>query len=222
MPRLEAVVVAERQRPRPDERHLAAQHVDHVRDLVDREAAQDAPDHGDARIVADLEERPRRLVRVLERRLLAGCPLHHRAELEHPEALLAEPDAHVGVENRAARGELDEQRDQKPQREPDEQDRERDDDVEDPLHGPLGTGEDRRAKLEERQALARNVLAPLDQELGRARRDPHLHPSAVRGLGDLEQALVGQARVGDDQLVQLGVASSCSTSAPGETSPTNS
>ena len=57
----------------------------------------------------------------------------------------------------------------------------------DALHGPLRAGEDRRPQLEERHALARHVLAALDQQLGRPRRDAHLHAAAVRSLDDLEQ-----------------------------------
>ena len=93
MPVLEPLVVAHRQRARPDERHLAAQHVDHVRHLVEREPAQEAADAGDARVVANLEERARRLV--LRARAPSCCRSasgDHRAELEHPERLLAEPD----------------------------------------------------------------------------------------------------------------------------------
>ena len=41
VPVLEHVVVALGQRARPDERHLAAQHVDQLRQLVEREAPQD-------------------------------------------------------------------------------------------------------------------------------------------------------------------------------------
>src|SRR4051812_7135561 len=99
MPRLEQEVVASRERPRADERHLTAQDVDHVRDLVEREAPEEAPDVCDTRVVTDLEQRAARLVRLLQCLLLAVCPLEHRAELEHPELLLAEADARIGVED---------------------------------------------------------------------------------------------------------------------------
>src|SRR5664279_6221677 len=54
VPGLEALVVAQRQRARADEAHLAAQHVPELGQLVDREAAQDAADRRDAGVVADL------------------------------------------------------------------------------------------------------------------------------------------------------------------------
>ena len=44
VPVLEAVVVALRQRARADERHLAAEDVEQLRQLVDREAPQHAAD----------------------------------------------------------------------------------------------------------------------------------------------------------------------------------
>ena len=67
---------------------------------------------------------------------------------------------------------------------------------------PLRSGEDRRAQLEQRHALPRDVLAALDQQLGRPRRDPHLHAAAVRRFDDLQQPLLGQAAVRDEKLVE--------------------
>ena len=72
VPVLEQRVVAQRQRPRADEAHLAAQDVEHVRELVEREAAQEPPDARHARVVADLEERALGLVLALELGLLLG------------------------------------------------------------------------------------------------------------------------------------------------------
>src|SRR5437763_16032218 len=66
VPFLEAVEIAQRQRSRAHERHLAAHDVRELRELVEREAAQEAPDGGQARIVADLEDRPGLLVERLE------------------------------------------------------------------------------------------------------------------------------------------------------------
>jgi hypothetical protein len=44
VPALQPVEVAHRQRPGADERHLAAQHVEQLGQLVEREAPQDPPD----------------------------------------------------------------------------------------------------------------------------------------------------------------------------------
>ena len=60
VPVLELLEVALRQRPRPDERHLPAQHVDELRELVERVAPQHAPDARLARVLADLEQRAAR------------------------------------------------------------------------------------------------------------------------------------------------------------------
>jgi hypothetical protein len=141
VPRLEPAVIPQRQRPRADEGHLAAQHVDHVRDLVEREAAEEAADTGHAWVVTDLEERARRLVGPLERRLAVGGAGDHGAELEHREGLLSEPDAVVGVEDGAPRGELDRERDQEPDRKPEHDHDRGDHEVEDPLDHPVGAGQ---------------------------------------------------------------------------------
>ena len=102
MPVLEQAVVPERQRPRPHEAHLAAQDVDDLRNLVQRETPQDPPHPGDPRVVSDLEQRPAGFVRCLELRLPLGRAGDHRPELEHPELVLADPDPGVDVEDRPA------------------------------------------------------------------------------------------------------------------------
>ena len=62
-------------RPRADQRHLAAQHVDEVRQLVERGAAQERADARDAR-VAGVDREPRAdVLRAVD----------HRAQLEHVE-----------------------------------------------------------------------------------------------------------------------------------------
>ena len=71
--------------------------------------------------------------------------------------------------------------------------------------------------------MSGDVLAALDQQLGRARRDTHLDAAAVRLVDDLEQASLVEPGVRDDQLVEAcAVASISSTSGPVATSPTNS
>ena len=99
VPVLEPLVVAQRQRPRADEAHLAAQHVPELRQLVEREPAQDARrrvvTRGSSRI---LNSGPSASFARLELGLPLGRARDHRAELEHPELALAEPDAPVAVE----------------------------------------------------------------------------------------------------------------------------
>src|SRR5512134_3657573 len=66
VPGFEPLVVADRERAGPDQAHLAAQHVQELRQLVERELAEQAADAGDAGIAPDLEQRPGRLVPLLE------------------------------------------------------------------------------------------------------------------------------------------------------------
>src|SRR3979490_64465 len=81
MPVLEHLVVALGERAGAHERHLAPEHVPQLRELVEREAPQDAADARQARVFADLEERTRRLVELFEIGLdLLGVGMH-RAEL---------------------------------------------------------------------------------------------------------------------------------------------
>src|SRR5439155_4705999 len=87
VPGLEVLVVAERQRPRADEAHLAAEHVPELRDLVEREAPQERADRGHARVFPDLEQRPVGVGRGLELCLAAGRVGLHRPELSVPESV---------------------------------------------------------------------------------------------------------------------------------------
>ena len=100
------------------------------------------------------------------------------------------------------RVELDRRRDQQPQRQSDEDDDPADDEVERPLHDPVRAGEDRRAQLEERDALAGHVLAPLHEQLGRPRRQPHLDAGPMRDLDDLEHGLLVEVALVQDHLVR--------------------
>ena len=55
MPGLVLLDFVRQRRPRPDERHVAAQHVPELRQLVEAGLAQNVPDRRDPRIVGDLE-----------------------------------------------------------------------------------------------------------------------------------------------------------------------
>ena len=93
--------------------------------------------------------RPRSL---LEARLQLGRVGDHRPELEHRELPLADADPAVDVEDRAARAELDRERDQQPERQEEHRTSDADGDVEGALDRPVPTGEDGRTQLEERRA----------------------------------------------------------------------
>ena len=202
MPRCEQLVVAERQRAWADEAHLPAQDVEHLRQLVDREPAQHPPDARHAGVVTDLEERSARLVGVLELALALGRAGDHRPELEHAELALADSHAPVDVEHRAARVELDRACDEQPERQPGDPDGSRHHEVERSLDGPVRTRQHRRPQLEQGHALARHVLALLDEKLGRARSEPDLDATAVRRLHHLEHPALVEITLAQDQLVQ--------------------
>ena len=72
-------------RPGPDEAHVALEHVEQLRQLVEAGAAQDVADAGDPGVDGELEQRAGALVVGLH----GGQPGlgvdDHRAELEHPE-----------------------------------------------------------------------------------------------------------------------------------------
>ena len=99
MPFLEELVVALGQRPGTDQRHVAAEDVHELRQLVDRPPPQKATDRGHARIAADLEDRPALLVARLELGLAAVGVGVHRPELQALERPAADAGAHRAVDH---------------------------------------------------------------------------------------------------------------------------
>ena len=186
---------------RPSGAHLALQHVEDLRDLVEREAAEEPPDARDPRVLTDLEECALRFVLVLELGLELGCARDHRAELQHRKVALSDTDAAIDEEDRTARIELDRKRDERPYGKPDHDDERTDEKVESALDRPVPASEHGWTQLEERRTLARDVLATLHQELRRVGREPHLDPLAVRQLDDLEHRPLGKVGLREDQLV---------------------
>ena len=176
-------------------------HVHDLRDLVEREAAQEPADARDARVVADLEEGALRLVRVLEPGLERRRIGDHRAELQHPELALADADPTVDEEHRPTRVELDRERDEHPHREADDDHEHAPDEVEATLHRPVPSGQHGRTELEERRALTGHVLAALHEQLGRVGRETHLDPLPVRLLDDLEHRSLVEVGLREDDLV---------------------
>src|ERR1700751_6426602 len=98
-------------RPRSYEAHVAPQHIEELRQLVQTELAQEAPDWRDAGIVFDLEENAIALVGRGQRCLHAVRADHHRPEFPEPEypALFADALGHRECLSR--RSQLDEHTD---------------------------------------------------------------------------------------------------------------
>src|SRR5262249_25009137 len=86
---------------RPDEAHFATEHVDQLRELVERQPAQEPPDRRPPWIIGHRPDGAAQLLRVLL----------HRTELPDAEYPAIEPHALLTVEHRTSRGELDQQRD---------------------------------------------------------------------------------------------------------------
>src|ERR1700693_695164 len=113
MPRFVEFKLVGQSRARPNQAHLAAYHVDQLRQLVDAEATEPAADGGYALVVRELEyalaARP-----VLRCRLALANPLpnvvamrgivvrrSHRAQFEHVEGPPAHSDARLAEQDRA-------------------------------------------------------------------------------------------------------------------------
>ena len=124
----------ERRRSRADERHVAAQDVEQLRELVEARRAQEPSHPRDPRVVRDLEVRRRQHAEVCELGLELLRVGEHRPELQHPEATAVAPGAGLGDEHRPRGVQPDRQR-------ADEDDRDRDDeqdDAEREVQEPLG------------------------------------------------------------------------------------
>ena len=98
-------LVAKR-RPRADHRHVAANDVPELRQLVERQAPKDAADTGDARVAA---------IDCVAGAELLGAD-DHRAQLEELEVRAVLADARLAVEHGPAILELDRERGEREQR----------------------------------------------------------------------------------------------------------
>ena len=100
------LVVGQRVRPRPDQRHLPAQHVQELRQFVDVRPPQDRAHARHARIVADGLAKPgARIIHAV-----------HAAEFQHLDRLVVEAEARLAEQRRPARLEPDQRRDHDEQR----------------------------------------------------------------------------------------------------------
>ena len=101
---------------RPDDAHLSPQDVEQLRCLVEAQAAQDAPNPGDSRVAAELENRLPKLVNGDQTREPLLCIGHHRAELVHAKRSPTPTSPHLRKNDRTGRLELDRQGDERKQR----------------------------------------------------------------------------------------------------------
>src|SRR3954453_2949013 len=160
--------IGDRQRARTDQRHLTAQHVDQLGQLVERCAPQPAPQPGDPRIDGHLEQLPARvpvqLVETGPQRLGVAA---HRAELPHRELPPTPPGPGLPEDRRPGAGEPDGKRDRHQHRRENDQGDQRHQPVEQRLRHAAATRQLRFVDVQQRQ--------PADR--------PHAQP----GTGDIDQ-----------------------------------
>ena len=202
------LVLGEDDRARPDERHLALQHVEELRQLVEAGAPQEGADPSDARIVRDLEH-PRiatgREVHVQVRELVLprlGVG-GHRPELEDPEDLLRPAATRLAEEHRPLRVELDHDGEHEHDGREDQQPERRDDEVEAALQEPR-----RPREPERRQAHQRNALDRVDADAGtedveEPGDDVDLDVEVLDLADESERLVVAIVREGDDHALDV-------------------
>ena len=143
--RLEQLRLVRHARPRADERHVALEDVDELRQLVQAEPAQPAAGRGHVRRLVELVEAARvgggggvhdRLhIVAMDGDVSVGA---HRPELEHRERHHPAPEPVLAEEHGPARVELDRERDDREQRRDEQQHEERAHDVDDALDDAAG------------------------------------------------------------------------------------
>ena len=156
-------------RTRADDRHVAAQDVPELRQLVEVEAAQPAADRRAPRVVVAGPDR-------------AGGVLGafvHRAELVDLEGAAVESHALLRVEHRAPRSPADERRDDE-QREPeDEQRRAGDQDVDRPLEQAVEAAQRHVVQADDRHAVEVLEARPQRDELQQVGHDVNVDAFAA-------------------------------------------
>ena len=127
-------------RSRPDDAHFAAEHVPHLRQLVEAELAEHPADAGDARVVAELlvalplQPGRGKAVQVPAEQQVGTAV--HRAELPGGEPPPVASDPPVAVQRRAGARTLNQRRDAQQKRQADGERDDRHHDVQQSLHRP--------------------------------------------------------------------------------------
>src|SRR5215813_2580631 len=95
--------IANRQRARANDAHIAQQDIDQLRQLIDARAPQPLPDSSNSRVVLDFEDRPTLLVQVLDVLHARFGIDTHRPEFEHAKTPLAQTNALLYEEDGSGR-----------------------------------------------------------------------------------------------------------------------
>src|ERR1700681_788754 len=112
---MESLVIPDGKRPRAYQAHVAFQHVEKLRKLINAGLPQELADACDARIVLYLEHRAARLIQVLDFPLLLFRVCHHGPELVQVKPFLVEADPFLDEEHWPLRSELDDKTSQQEQ-----------------------------------------------------------------------------------------------------------
>ena len=186
------------QRPRPDQAHLAAHHVEELGHFVEAPLAQHSAHARDARVALDLEHGSRILVQlgqVVAQLLGLGV---HGAQLEDAERHAAAPHALLPEEHRPARVEFDGERKQADQRQGDGREHAAHQQVEDALDDGVEARHLDVGHVEQGDALDVVHGGLRAQDLEQARHDVHAHAAVGAGAHHVEDLLVASARESDD------------------------
>ena len=196
MPGLVLLELVRERRARPDERHVAAQHVPELRQLVEARLAQEASDRRDPRVAGQLEERgsrraaawPLALMNCADELAMKGVVrVHvHRAELQHRERLHRSARPAPAEEDRPAGLQLHQRGDQQEQRRQQHQERRAAGDVQ-PSLDRAGDGTAGRSQRKRDGIGRRRLVRVRDRRIGR-NVDPNRQPVCsleIRSAGEL-------------------------------------
>ena len=200
---VQQLIVALGQRARTHQRHVAAHHVEQLRQLVDGEPAEELAHLGHARVVADLEQCAVGLVAVLKLNLQLVGPHAHGAELEAIERVLLNAHAAAAVEHRAAVGEPHRQRRQREDGRQQHDEQRAHHQVEPALGQEGDAAEHRRAELEQRQSRGGHGTDGVRQELRGGGCQAHGDSAAAAHVEQVENWSVAAGGAGEDDLVHL-------------------
>ena len=205
MPRLDVPVLVEDERARADERHLARDDVEELRQLVDPPAPQEAPDARDARVVRHLEH-PRIAAAVHVQMRDLGLPDSASAtivrNLKTRNVRSPAPIRTCRKNTGPRESSLISDRERREQRcEEDEAER-RADEVERALEEARRIREPRDGQPDQRNALDRVQLGVRAEHLEHARDDVDLDVAVLHRADHLERLLVRIGRERDHDAVR--------------------
>ena len=196
---LDQAVLVDDQWTRPDQRHLPHEHVEELRQLVERGTPQKAADPGDPWVALDLEQTAARLVAVGQGVLLSVGVDDHRAELVDIEDRISAADPTLSEEDRAGRVKPDRQGDDRHQRRQQNQNQPGRHQIEAALDPPGRSGEPVALHAEQGRPLDFVELVGRADRLEESRQDAHSDSQALKDADHVQQAKVGIAVARRDQ-----------------------